>query len=87
MGLLAPRASILNRGIGTLVAGTVTIANTGAQANSNILLSGGVLNASTAVGILTVTAITPGVSFTVTSINAGAVTTQSGDLRTIYYSF
>ena len=87
MGLLSPRASTLNRGSGTLVAGTVTIANAGVQANSNILLSGGALNASTAAGILTVTAITPGVSFVVTSIAAGAVTTQSGDLRTIYFSF
>ena len=87
MAVVAPRASLFNRGTGTLVAGTVTIANTGVQANSNINLSGGALNASTAIGDLTVTAITPGVSFVVTSVTAGAVTTQSGDLRTIYYSF
>ena len=87
MAVLAPRVSTLNRGTGTLVVGTVTIANTGVQANSNIIVTGGALNASTAVGDLTVTAINPGVNFTVTSITAGAVTTQAGDLRTINYSF
>jgi hypothetical protein len=87
MSVLAPRAAILNRGTATLAAGTVTIANTGVQANSNIIVTGGALNASTALGDLTVTAIVAGVNFTVTSITAGAVTTQAGDLRTINYSF
>jgi hypothetical protein len=85
--LLSPRISTSNRGTGTLVAGTVTIPNTGVQATSIISLTGGALNASTAIGNLIVSAIVPGVSFTVTSIIDATVATQTGDLRTINYSF
>jgi hypothetical protein len=81
------KAAVMNQGSATLVAGTVAITNANVVAGSNITLSGGALNSSTATGDLTITAIVAGVSFTVTSITAGAVTTQTGDLRTVYYSF
>lgn len=55
-------------GAATLVAGTVTVANTRVKANSRILLTG--QNSSGTHGELTVSARVVGTSFTITSSNA-----------------
>jgi hypothetical protein len=55
-------------GVATLVAGTVTVANTKVQTNSRIFLSG--QDSSGTHGELTVSARTAGTSFTITSTNA-----------------
>ena len=52
-------------GAATLVAGTVTVNTTAVTANSRILLSG--QNSSGTAGELTISARTPGISFTITS--------------------
>ena len=85
MGIQIPEGTNCKQGVATLVAGTVTVANTSVTANSRIFLQGQALNASTAVGELCVTAKTAGTNFVITSITAGAVTTQTGDLRTVAY--
>jgi hypothetical protein len=84
-GLRVAEGSNAKQGTATLVAGTVTVANTSVTANSRIFLSGGALNASTAIGELDASTITAGTSFVIRSLTAGAVTTQAGDLRTVFY--
>ena len=59
------------QGTATLVAGTVTVANTSVTATSRIFLTPCALNASPVCGELLVT-VNPGVSFTVTSYTAAA---------------
>ena len=55
-------------GTATLVAGTLTVNTTAVTANSRIMLAG--QNTSGTLGELTVSARTPGTSFTITSSNA-----------------
>ena len=66
-------------GIATLVAGTVTIATTAVTANSIILCS--VKTAGGAQGFLSVSAITPGVSFALTSTSGTETSTVSWEIR------
>jgi len=73
------------QGTATLALGTVTVANTSVTATSRIFLTRQGLNASTAMGELAVASRSAGVSFTITSYTAGAVTTQIGDLSTVAY--
>lgn len=84
-GLKVAEGSNAKQGTATLVAGTVTVSNTSVTANSRIFLQGGALNSSTAIGELSVTTITAATSFVIRSLTAGAVTTQTGDLRTVFY--
>lgn len=72
------------KGIATLSAGTVSVASTSIAATSIVMLTPGVKNASSALGTLHVSAITPGVGFTVTSYSstAGVV---SGDLSSFFW--
>lgn len=53
--------------------------------NSKIFPAGGALNASTALGTLSVTTITPATGFVITSYIPGGTTTETGDLRDVYY--
>jgi hypothetical protein len=72
-------------GQATLVAGTVTVANTNIAATDKIFLSREGVGASTALGVLNVS-ITPGTSFTITSLDAGTpANTETGDISTINY--
>lgn len=72
-------------GQATLVAGTVTVANTNISASDRIFLSVSNINASTKLGHLTFT-INAGVSFVITSRQANnPATTETDDLSTIDY--
>lgn len=71
-------------GSATLVAGTVTIANTNIAAADVILVTREGINASTALGVLD-TAITPATSFTITALNPTDGTTQANDVSTVKY--
>lgn len=72
-------------GTGTLVAGTVTIANTNIAATDRIFPSRTAANASTTLGELSYT-ISAGASFTVTSLILGTpASTQTGDLSSFAY--
>jgi hypothetical protein len=84
-GLSVKGGSNAKIGTATLVSGTVTVADTAVTANSIILLFAGALNASTAIGSLSVPTITAATSFVITSYIPGGVTTQTGDLRTVGY--
>ena len=67
--------TIVGSGTATLVAGTVTIANTSVKAGDIVLIARNSLNASPALGSLIYT-INPGVSISVTSYSAaGAAAT------------
>lgn len=72
-------------GTGTLVSGTVTIANTNIATGDVILITRTAANASTTLGILTYT-ISAATSFTVTSLILGTPgSTQTGDLSSFAY--
>jgi hypothetical protein len=82
-GLQVKEGTNAKQGVATLVSGTVTVNNTSVTANSSIFVVRQGLNSSTACGCLSVNARTAGTSFTITSYNAGAVTTCTGDLSTV----
>lgn len=71
-------------GTTTLVAGTVTIANTSIAAADRILLSRASPGASTEAGSLSYT-ITPATSFTITSLDPSDASTATGDISDISY--
>lgn len=71
-------------GSATLVAGTVTVANTNIAATDVILVTREGINASTALGVFN-TAITPATSFTITALNPTDGTTQANDVSTVKY--
>lgn len=72
-------------GTGTLVAGTVTIANTNIAATDRIFVQRTAANASTTMGEIVYT-ISAGASFTVTSLILGTPgSTQTGDLSSFTY--
>lgn len=71
-------------GSATLVAGTVTIANTNIAATDVILVTREGINASTALGVFN-TAITASTSFTITALNPTDGTTQTNDVSTVKY--
>jgi hypothetical protein len=72
-------------GTGTLVAGTVTIANTNIATGDAIYITRTGVNASTTLGEFTYT-ITNAASFTVTSVILGTPgSTQTGDLSSFAY--
>lgn len=74
-------------GMATLVNGAVTIATTAVSPASVILITGGAINASTAVGILRVTSISAGASFNVKSYQgANPASIESRDQSTIYWT-
>ena len=68
-GLAIKEGSNAKQGVATLVAGTVTVANTSITANSRIQLTGQDNNAT---GALRVSASVVGTSFTITSSDVGA---------------
>lgn len=68
-GLRVKEGANAKQGVATLIAGTVTVANTSVTANSRILLTGQDNNAT---GALRVSARVAGTSFTITSSDAGA---------------
>lgn len=82
-GLRVKEGSGGKQGVATLVSGTVTVSNANVTATSRILVSGGALNSSTAIGSLSVPTITASTSFVITSYIPGGVLTQTGDLRTV----
>ncbi len=84
-GFQVKEGSNAKQGTATLVSGTVTVTNTSVTANSRILITGGGLNSSTALGVLDVPTQTAGASFVITSYAPGGVTTQTGDLRSVTY--
>lgn len=84
-GLRVAEGSNAKQGTATLSSGTVTVANTSVTANSRIFLQAAGLNASTAIGELSITTITASTSFVITSYIPGGTSTQTGDLRTIFY--
>lgn len=73
-------------GQATLVSGTVTVANTNIAATDLIFLSRADENSSTALGALTVTAITAGTSFVITALNTTTpASTVTGDVSIVNY--
>lgn len=84
-GLRVKEGSNCKQGTATLSSGTVTVANTSVTTSSRILISGGALNASTAIGMLSVPTIIGATSFVITSYIPGGTATQTGDLRTVNY--
>ena len=73
VGLKVAEGSNAKQGTATLVAGTVTVANTSVTATSRIFLTGQVLGGTA--GALNVTSRIAGTSFTVTSTNAADTST------------
>lgn len=71
-------------GTATLVAGTVTVANTTVTANTMIFLTRKGLNGATGIGHLHVSAVSAGVSFTITSVNASAAT-ETNDVSIVQW--
>ncbi len=69
-------------GTATLVLGVATVALTQVKSNSVVVLSTADPNASTALGTPFVVA-TPGVGFTITSLDAALPSTEVGDLSDI----
>lgn len=67
-GLRVAEGANCKQGVATLVAGTVTVANTSVTANSRIFLTA---QDDSSTGALRVSARTAGTSFTITSSNAG----------------
>ena len=80
-GVSVKEGTNAKQGVGTLVLGTVTIANTSVTANSRILITPAAVNASTGIGVLHVTARVAGVSFTVVALSP-TNTTLTTDLST-----
>lgn len=76
-GLKIKSGSNAKKGTATLVNGAVTVSNTSVAAGSQVILTRGAVNASTAIGHLTV-AKSAGASFTVTSRKSDT-TTETGD--------
>jgi len=73
-------------GQATLVSGTVTIANTNIAANDRIFLTRADENSSTALGDLTITALTASTSFVITALDpADGSTTITGDVSKVNY--
>lgn len=73
-------------GQATLVSGTVTIANTSLTATDKIFLTRADENSSTALGMLTITALTASTSFVVTALDpSDGSTTITGDVSVINY--
>lgn len=72
-------------GTATLVAGTVTVANTNIAATDRIFVQRNGVNASTTLGELDVS-ISAGASFTITSLITGTPgSTQTGDVSSVMY--
>jgi len=71
-------------GQATLVAGTVTVANTNIAANDKILVTTEGVGASTAIGRLDISIIAS-TSFTITSLNPTNATTQTNDVSIVNY--
>jgi hypothetical protein len=69
-GLAIKEGSNARSGVSTLVAGTVTVANTSVTANTRIQLTAQSLGTVTAPKALAVTGRSAGVSFTITSADA-----------------
>jgi hypothetical protein len=67
-GMKVAEGSNARQGIATLVAGTVTVANTSAVSNSRIFLT--IQTPGGTVGSVYVSAFSPGVSFTITSTSS-----------------
>ena len=84
-GIRVSEGANAKQGTATLILGTVTVANTSVTATSRIFLSRQALNASTAVGHLSISARTPGTSFTLSSYKDATVGVQAGDLSTVSY--
>lgn len=71
-------------GQATLVAGTITVANTSIAAGDKIFPSRHGINGSTAVGVFNYS-INAGVSFTITALNPTDATTQTNDVSIVDY--
>lgn len=84
LGSAASQGFVVDTGTATLVAGTVTIANTQVQAGDSIQITRNALNASPALGNLIYT-ITPGVSITVTSYSDTGVAATT-DISSFSYA-
>lgn len=73
-------------GQATLTSGTVTVANTNIAANDRIFLTRADPNSSTALGSLSVTALTASTSFVITALDpADGSTTITGDTSIVNY--
>jgi len=73
-------------GQATLVSGTVTIANTNIAANDRIFLTRADENSSSALGDLTITALTASTSFVITALDpSDGSTTITGDVSIVNY--
>lgn len=71
-------------GTATLVAGTVTIANTNIAATDRIFVQRTTANASTALGVFSY-AISAGATFTITSRKTTDATAETNDVSTVTY--
>lgn len=84
-GLQIKTGSNARAGKDVLVSGTVTVSNTSVTANTLIYVSRGAKNASTAMGDLYISAVTPNTSFVITSVVDLTLATQTGDLSDVYW--
>jgi len=71
-------------GQATLVAGSVTVANTNILANDRIFISRNNINGSTSLGVFDYS-ITPNTSFTIRSLNPADASVQTNDVSTVSY--
>ena len=73
-------------GQATLVSGTVTIANTNIAAGDRIMLTRADANSSSALGLLTITALTASTSFVITALDpSDGSSTITGDVSIVNY--
>lgn len=79
-GLAIKEGANARQGVATLVAGTVTVANTSVTATTRIQLTVQSLGTVTAPKAVAVTARTPGTSFTITSADATDTSVVAWDL-------
>lgn len=85
-GLKIKEGSNARMGTATLVAGTVTVANTSVTANTRVFLSRYSINASTAVGTLTVGTVTANTSFVINSVQAATPgSLQTNDVSIVHW--
>lgn len=82
-GLEIAEGANARMGVSTLVAGTVTVANTSVTANSRIFLSRQDVGASTEAGVLSLGTVTPATSFVINALDPVDATVATGDISVV----
>lgn len=82
-GVKIKEGSNARMGSSTLTNGTVTVSNTSVTANTRIFLNRQAVNASTALGLLSVGTVSASTSFVINALKEADATVQTNDVSTI----